>query len=168
MFLSHSSRIFLSAALAVFLSSCLEHTQPPGDSKLPPSEQNAIGTDNDSYGLYNVNTVKTVSGEILEVKQVRMEYYGRRLDILLQCADGKILVHLGPADYMKKSGIELKKGDIVTVKGSETTFNRSVRLIAAEVIKNNQTYQLRSGRGMPLWPESGKELLKQPQLKLAE
>ena len=161
-------KLLLSVTFTLLLGACISKTPPPPSVELPPSEQNAIGADNDSYGLYNINTAKKISGEILEVKQVDMGLNGKRLDIVLQCSDGKILVYLGPVGYLKKSGIELKKGDAVTAKGSETVFNNSIRLIASELIKGTQKYQLRDKRGMPLWPESGKKLLDQQQLKIAE
>ena len=135
------TKLFLSALFTLLLGACATKTPPPPSVELPPSEQNAIGADNDSFGLYNINTAKKISGEILEVNQVNMGENGKRLDLVLQCPEGKILVYLGPVGYLKKSSIELKKGDAVTIKGSETVFNNSIRLIASELIKGTQKYQ---------------------------
>ena len=106
-----------------------------------------------SYGrLYSVQTVETVSGEVIKVEKimpVKGMSYG--IHIILKTATGDIDVHLGPAWYIDNQDVSVKKGDTVEVKGSKVTVGGKPAIIAAEVKKGDETLMLRDEAGFPYW-----------------
>ena len=106
-------------------------------------------------GLYNPQTVETVSGEVIAVERVA---YGRRgsygIHMLLKTRSGKLTVHLGPSRFMDRQSLKVEPRDVIEVTGSKVTYRGRPALIAAEIKKGAEALTLRDARGIPLWSRS--------------
>ena len=102
--------------------------------------------------IYNPSTVRKVTGTVTGVDQIalgRGRFNG--IHITVKSGNEVISVHLGPAGYLEKQGMNIQKGDTVTVTGSQVTVQGGLAIIAAEVRKGSQTVRLRDDSGKPLW-----------------
>ncbi len=105
--------------------------------------------------MYNPSTVETVSGTVESVDQftpMKGMYYG--IHVMLKTDKEVISVHLGPAWFINKQGLNIQKGDTIEVKGSRVTYQGQPALIAAEVKKGGNTLELRNSAGIPVWSRS--------------
>lgn len=103
-------------------------------------------------GIYNPQTVETVSGTVLSVDKVaygRRGYYG--VHLLLKTSKGTISVHLGPSWFVDSQGMKIAPHDLLEVTGSRVIYEGKPVLIAAEVTKGNEYLRLRTEEGLPLW-----------------
>jgi hypothetical protein len=66
-------------------------------------------------------------------------------------ADQTKLVRLAPAGFLKQSGILLREGDTVTVKGFPVSGMEGDLIVAAEVHKGEKSVSLRDTSGRPAW-----------------
>jgi sporulation protein YlmC with PRC-barrel domain len=71
----------------------------------------------------------------------------------VKTASGKERVHVGPDDYLKQQGIEIKKGDRVEVTGSRLTTDGENLFVASNIILkgNGKVLTLRQNDGTPKW-----------------
>ncbi len=102
--------------------------------------------------IYNPSTVKTVSGTVTAVDQIasgRGRFYG--IHIMLKTGNEVLSIHLGPAGYLEQQGMNIQKGDTITVTGSQVTVQGEPAIIAAEVRNGSRTVRLRDNIGKPLW-----------------
>lgn len=60
-------------------------------------------------------------------------------------------MHLGPAWYIERLDIKIRKGDKIEVKGSQVMMKGTPTLIASEIKKGDTTVILRDENGVPLW-----------------
>jgi hypothetical protein len=118
---------------------------------------NAYSQEKDGIGsgyknLYDINTVETITGEIISVDKVYSDNnltYG--VHMALYSSEGLLSVHLGPSWFVDNQEIQLTSGDFVSVTGSRLTFNNNQIIIAKEVMKDNAVLLLRDDTGYPLW-----------------
>lgn len=102
--------------------------------------------------LYNQKTVETVSGEVTILETLTpMQGMGYGVHLLLNTDKGVVSVHLGPVWYIENQDIKLGPGDRIQVRGSRIAFQGKPAIIAAEVIKGDETLRLRDEFGFPLW-----------------
>jgi hypothetical protein len=101
---------------------------------------------------YNVNSVETIEGEIVEVtyRPSKKKAATMGVHMTVKTKSETVPVHLGPVWYLNQQQ-ELNKGDNVTVTGSRITYDGSPALIAAKVIRNQMTLRLRDQNGFPVW-----------------
>jgi sporulation protein YlmC with PRC-barrel domain len=71
----------------------------------------------------------------------------------VKTASGEERVHVGPDDYLKQQGIEIKKGDTVEVTGSRITHDGENLFLASNIIlkENGKVLILRQKDGTPKW-----------------
>ena len=107
-------------------------------------------------GMYDTQTVETVSGEVMSVEKIA---YGRRgyhgVHLVLKTAEGELSVHLGPSWFIERQAMKLEPHDVIEVTGSRVTYAGKPALIAAEVKKGDESMRLRAADGLPLWRGSG-------------
>ena len=85
-------------------------------------------------GMYDVQTVQTVSGEVTSVEKVtynRRGYHGMHL--LLKTAEGDLSVHPGPSWFIDRQPMGIEPHDVIEVTGSRVACAGKPALIAAEV-----------------------------------
>ncbi len=105
--------------------------------------------------MYNVNTVETITGEVISVDKiipVKGMSYG--IHLLVRTGKDTISVHLGPSWYMDKQKIIINSKYKVTVTGSRITYQGNPAIIASEIKKGDDTITLREKNGYPVWSGS--------------
>lgn len=101
---------------------------------------------------FDVNTVEELTGKIAEIKfSGKDNSESKGMELVLQSDEKLTPVHLGPAWYMNMQPGKLKKGDIVTVRGSRVDLNHKSALIAQELKQGKKLLRLRDENGHPHW-----------------
>jgi hypothetical protein len=71
--------------------------------------------------------------------------------LILDTADGKLDVHLGPAAFLRANKFEFAPGDSVEVVGAPASLASGKVFLARQVAKGNQVLVVRNAQGMPQW-----------------
>ena len=100
---------------------------------------------------YNPATVETISGSVVEVKNISS--WG--IHLTLKAGTDKLRVDLGP-EWFLKDKITLVTGDTVTVTGSKIKGDGEVVIIARIIKKGDISVELRDEKGVPKWAGKGK------------
>lgn len=107
-----------------------------------------------SKNIFDYNTIKTISGQVIKVDQVPEPGLGMeiRLTVFIDKKD-VLLVYLGPAFYIvgSEQTSRFKIGDQVTVTGSQVTVSGEVFMLAITVMRGNEVLRLRDKDGNPEW-----------------
>lgn len=105
--------------------------------------------------MYNVNTVETITGEVIRVNKITpAKGMSSGIHLLVKTGKEIISVHLGPSWFMDKQKIEINIKDKVTVTGSRITYQGNPAIIASEITSGNMTFTLRDKNGYPVWSGS--------------
>jgi hypothetical protein len=105
--------------------------------------------------MYNVNTVETITGEVIRVNKITpAKGMSSGIHLLVKTGKETISVHLGPSWFMDKQKIEINIKDKVTVTGSRITYKGNPAIIASEITSGNMTFTLRDKNGYPVWSGS--------------
>lgn len=100
---------------------------------------------------YDVSTVETIEGEIVEVNyKTGKRKASMGVHVLVQTDTESIPVHLGPAWYLNEQE-KLEKGDRITVTGSRISYDGAPAIVAATVERNQMILRLRDRDGIPVW-----------------
>jgi len=103
-------------------------------------------------GMFDAGTVSTIRGVVDEVSRVNCEGCGHTGVHLSLTVDSKPLsIHLGPAWFLDESGVELAKGDELSVTGSRVEMDGEDVVIAATVERGDSVLKLRDSDGFPVW-----------------
>lgn len=104
------------------------------------------------HAMYDTKTVATISGVVEKVERFTPERGMRHgIHLLVKTDAEKLSVHLGPAWFLEKQDIKIEAKDKVEVTGSRITFDGKPAIIAATIIKGDETLVLRDGAGIPVW-----------------
>ncbi len=104
------------------------------------------------HAMYDTKTVATISGVVEKVERFTPERGMRHgIYLLVKTDSEKLSVHLGPAWFLEKQDIKIEAKDKVEVTGSRITFDGKPAIIAATIIKGDETLVLRDGSGIPVW-----------------
>src|SRR3989304_3561300 len=109
--------------------------------------------------MYNPGTVETIEGEVVSVENIMpMKMKGMQTGVHLMVSTGKetISVHLGPARYMENQDLKIEQKDKVGIRGSRITYEGKPAIIAAEIMKGEDTLRLRDEAVFPVWSGWGK------------
>ena len=99
-----------------------------------------------------VADVQTVEGKITEIVYLPgATPDGSLVEVHLQSAGQFQLVRLAPVGFLKQSGLLLREGDTVTVKGFPVAGMEGDLLVATELHKGEKALSLRDTRGRPAW-----------------
>jgi hypothetical protein len=72
--------------------------------------------------------------------------------LILRTAEGRILIHVAPVNFLKQYGIVLKKGDKLSVTGAKMKDGEGGdTMIAREIVSNELVVAVRTPDGKPLW-----------------
>jgi hypothetical protein len=106
--------------------------------------------------MYNVNTVETISGEVVSVDKISpVKGMSFGIHLLVRTTDkDTISVHLGPGWFMDKQKIIINPKDEITVTGSRIIYQNNPAIIASEIKKGEDTIILRDKNGYPVWSRS--------------
>lgn len=110
------------------------------------------GRKSDYVRNYDPRTVETLSGTIVDVQSFTPgKGMSNGLHVTLKTDKSTVDVHLGPAWFLDNQDIELNAGDAVSVEGSRVTFGNASAIIAARIVKGDDTLVLRDRDGTPVW-----------------
>ena len=105
--------------------------------------------------MYNVNTVETITGEVVKVdKIIPIKGMSYGIHLLLKTGKNTISVHVGPAWFVDNQKIKINFKDKIAVTGSKIIYQGSPAIIASEIKKGNETITLRDKNGYPVWSRS--------------
>jgi len=100
---------------------------------------------------YDVNTVETIEGEIVEVNyKTGKRKASMGVHVVVRTDTESIPVHLGPAWYLEQQE-KLEEGDRITVMGSRISYDGAPAIVAATVERNQMRLRLRDQDGFPVW-----------------
>ncbi|MBM4283769.1 MAG: DNA-binding protein [Deltaproteobacteria bacterium] len=125
----------------------------PGLEPLSAQAQGVGGGAGPLVRMFDPKTVETLKGELTAVSTVesgRTDLPGR-MTLTLKTDKESLLVYLGPAWHVDRSGVKLTVGDQVEVKGSRVMMEGKPLIIAMHVKKGEQTLELRDDQGVPRW-----------------
>ncbi len=96
--------------------------------------------------------MRTAEGKITEVVYLPgATTDSGMVEVRLQSAGQNQLIRLAPVGFLKQSGLLLREGDTVAVKGFPVAGMEGDLLIATELHKGEKTLSLRDTRGRPAW-----------------
>jgi hypothetical protein len=118
------------------------------------------------YGMYDLKTVETISGEVVSVEKITPRkgmFYG--VHLMVKTDKENISVHLGPGWYIENQDITIEPNDKVEIKGSRIIFNGKPAIIAAEVKKGDELLALREESGFPAWSGWRRRFMDRPSVQ---
>jgi len=96
--------------------------------------------------------MRTAEGKITEVVYLPgATPDGGMVEVRLQSAGQNQLIRLAPVGFLKQSGLLLREGDTVIVKGFPVTGMEGDLLVATELREGEKTLSLRDTRGRQAW-----------------
>ena len=96
--------------------------------------------------------LQTIEGKIAEVVYLPgVTENSGLVEIRLQSSTQNRLIRLAPTGFLKASGLLLREGDAVTVKGFPVSGMEGDLIVATEVHKGEKTVSLRDESGRPAW-----------------
>ena len=95
---------------------------------------------------------KYVRGEVISVEKVGCGQ-GRRhgVHLLLQTAEGRVVVNLGPSWFVESQRMKVQPRDRIKVAGARVSCDGKPTLIATVVRKGDERLRLRGRDGTPRW-----------------
>jgi hypothetical protein len=102
-------------------------------------------------GLYNPDTVVTVSGIVIAKTPPSAKGLPELVYLTLKTEAGKITVFLGPDLYVDKLSVQIKFLDKIQVTGSKISWEGKPVILAAEIKRGDQILKLREPNGVPIW-----------------
>ena len=95
---------------------------------------------------------KTLEGKIAEVVYLPgATPDSGMVEIRVLSAGRTTLIRLAPTGFLKKGGLSLVEGDVVTTTGFAVSSMEGDLLVATEVRKGERSLALRDARGRPIW-----------------
>jgi hypothetical protein len=125
-----------------------EHVEKPDGYGRGYADVNRVGRAGQGLGTggaeHPIGTWLTVTGEVVTPGD----------ELVIQTADGRMEVHLGPAWYWEAEGIDLSTGDEVAVLG----FYEGVDFEAGHIenLTSGEGVTLRYGTRRPMWAGRGR------------
>jgi hypothetical protein len=101
---------------------------------------------------YNVAAEATVSGVIEETR----EFFCPVTDdqgahLVLRTDQGKLLVHVAPARFLRAQQFAFSPNQQVSVVGARVNYQGQDAMLAREITRGNEVLSLRDHQGRPLW-----------------
>ncbi len=73
------------------------------------------------------------------------------VEVHLQSAGQNTLIRLAPSGFLKQSGLLLREGETVTLKGFPVSAMEGDLIVATEIHKGDKSLALRDTSGRPIW-----------------
>ena len=96
--------------------------------------------------------LQTVEGKVAEVDYLSgATADSGMVEIRVQVAGQAKLVRLAPAGFLRQSGLQIREGDAIAVKGYPVTGMDGDLIVATDIRKGDTALSLRDARGRPVW-----------------
>ena len=100
----------------------------------------------------NTVSTQTIEGKVTEVVYLPgATPETANVEVRLQSGAQTYLVRLAPAGFLKQSGLALREGSSVTVRGFAVAGMEGDLFVATEIHHGDKTLNLRDARGIPAW-----------------
>jgi hypothetical protein len=103
---------------------------------------------------YDSRAEYVVKGTVAGVKTHDSMMGFKDTHIIITTVAGDMEVHVGPAVYLAKHGLEVKPGDEVVVTGCKTIYEEKPVLVARQIKRGDLSVTVRNTRGKPVWPKN--------------
>lgn len=102
---------------------------------------------------FDMNTVRTMSATVKKVDTFLPEINTTDgLKLKVETEDGKMMtIYAGPHQHYMQQSLRFQPGDRITIKGSETMVNQMKVIMACEITRGNETFEIRDMQGQPCW-----------------
>ena len=135
----------LRRALLTLLFGALVVLAAPGQTPKKTTEEHAVPR-------YDPAQEVKVKGEVQEISNYDCPISGAMGGHLtLKTEEGVVEVHLAPAAFLAEYDLSFAKGDKVEILGNKITFHDKPAVLARKVMRGQNEYTLRDGKGNPLW-----------------
>jgi hypothetical protein len=128
---------YIVGAVTVLLIVLLSVMQTPQKKGPPP---------------YNAAAETTVSGVVEETREFFCGVSDEQgLHLVLRTNQGKVMVHVAPARFLRSQQITINPNDQVSVVGTRVNYQGQESMLAREITRGNEVLVLRDHEGRPLW-----------------
>jgi hypothetical protein len=100
---------------------------------------------------YDLHTEAKMKGTIDEVKLPPKGSEKEIVHLLVKSGAEAVDVYLCPKSFYDDMGMDFSKGDEISLTGSKVKQGEAELFLAREVVKGNNTFALRDGKGDPVW-----------------
>jgi hypothetical protein len=100
---------------------------------------------------YDLQTEAKIKGTIDEVKLPPKGSEKQIVHLLVKSGADSLDVYLCPKSFFDDMGMDFSKGDEISLTGSKVKQGETELFLAREVVKGNNTFALRDGKGDPVW-----------------
>jgi len=151
-FIRPSQKLFLSDNSTFDTTPKLSQVHQKFSDNITPNECPQWFYENYNDVIYNLETVETIEGQVLNV-----DIIGNGVSLQVKTDEETIPVHLAPIWYVENQDIEINPNDTVEITGSRINFNGETAIVAAKITKGNTTFKLRDENGFSLWGDKKQE-----------
>jgi hypothetical protein len=100
---------------------------------------------------YDLHTETKIKGTIDEVKLPPKGSEKEIAHLLVKEGTNSMDVYLCPKSFFDDMGMSFAKGDEITITGSKVKQGETDLILVREIVKGNDTFALRDGKGDPVW-----------------
>jgi len=104
-----------------------------------------------SLPKYDLQTETKIKGTVEEVKMPPAGSKKEAVHLVVKSGADTLDVYLCPKLFLDDMGMEFTKGDEISITGSKVKQGDTELVLAREVVKGNNTFVLRDGKGVPVW-----------------
>jgi hypothetical protein len=100
---------------------------------------------------YDLHTETKIKATIDEVKLPPKGSEKEIAHLLVKDGTNSVDVYLCPKSFFDDMGMSFAKGDEIAITGSKVKQGETDLILAREIVKGNDTFALRDGKGEPVW-----------------
>jgi len=100
---------------------------------------------------YDLHTETKIKGTIDEVKLPPKGSEKEIAHLLVKEGTNSMDVYLCPKSFFDDMGMSFAKGDEISITGSKVKQGETDLILVREIVKGNDTFALRDGKGDPVW-----------------
>jgi hypothetical protein len=100
---------------------------------------------------YDLQTETKIKGTVEEVKMPPAGSKKEAVHLMVKSGADTLDIYLCPKPFLDDMGMEFTKGDEISITGSKVKQGDTELVLAREVVKGNNTFVLRDGKGVPVW-----------------
>lgn len=107
---------------------------------------------NQAPPAYNAATEVSVSGTVEETREFFCPLSDEQgTHLVLHTKDGKLLIHVAPARFLRTQQFVIKPNDEITVVGTRVNYQGQDAMLARQITRGNDMLMVRDHQGRPLW-----------------
>lgn len=101
---------------------------------------------------YNAAAEVAVNGVVQETREFFCPVSDdQEIHLVLRAGDQDLMVHSGPARFLRSQEVHFSNGDQVKVIGSRVVFQGQEALLAREITRGTEVVILRDHQGQAIW-----------------